>query len=62
MRPDITGLTVTEGNDQFYPTPDNVAGKMLAGIDWECIASGHAYRVCGHLSVRGLVGFAVCDI
>ena len=30
-------LTITEGNDQFYPTPDYIAGKMLAGIDWDCV-------------------------
>ena len=39
MNPDVTALTVTEGKDQFYPTPDNVAGKMLAGIDWEMIVN-----------------------
>ena len=32
---DITLLTATEGNDQFYPTPNDVAGKMLAGINWD---------------------------
>ena len=38
MRADMTALTVTEGDDhQFYPTPDDVAGKMLAGIDWSYI-------------------------
>lgn len=37
MTTDTTMLTVTEGNDQFYPTPDDVAGKMLAGIEWDYI-------------------------
>lgn len=39
MRSDTTMLTVTEGNDQFYPTPDSVAGKMLAGLDWDMIVN-----------------------
>ena len=30
-------LTTTEGNDQFYPTPPSVAGKMLAGIDFRML-------------------------
>ena len=34
---DVTRLTISEGNDQFYPTPDDVAGKMLAGVDWDYI-------------------------
>ena len=34
-----TQLTATEGKDQFYPTPDSVAGKMLAGLDWNMIES-----------------------
>lgn len=37
MRADMTVLTSTEGNDQFYPTPDHVAKKMLAGIEWDYI-------------------------
>lgn len=37
MRADMSVLTSTEGKDQFYPTPDAVAGKMLAGIDWDYI-------------------------
>ena len=37
MSLDMTNLTVTEGNDQFYPTPDYVAEKMLADIDWDLI-------------------------
>lgn len=39
MRADMTALTVTEGNDQFYPTPDDLAGKMLAGIDWNYVVN-----------------------
>jgi len=30
----ITHLTTTAGNDEFYPTPKNIAKKMLANIDW----------------------------
>lgn len=30
----ITNLTVTQGEDQFYPTPPSVAKKMLEGIKW----------------------------
>ena len=30
-------ITITNGNDQFYPTPDKLAGMMLAGIDWDKI-------------------------
>jgi hypothetical protein len=33
----MTALTVTEGNDQFYPTPEDVAEKMLDGLDWRMI-------------------------
>jgi hypothetical protein len=32
-------LTVTEGLDQFYPTPANLADKMFADIDWEAVDS-----------------------
>ena len=31
---DVTRLTVTKGQDQFYPTPPELAVRMLAGIDW----------------------------
>jgi len=37
MMHDITRLTTTSGNDQFYPTPDNIAGKMLAKVDWDMV-------------------------
>lgn len=30
-------LTVTSGADQFYPTPPSVAGKMLAGLDFNFV-------------------------
>lgn len=30
----ITNLTITNGADQFYPTPPSVSEKMLEGIDW----------------------------
>lgn len=33
----ITNLTVTQGEDQFYPTPPSVAKKMLEGIKWDQI-------------------------
>ncbi len=33
----MSSLTTTNGNDQFYPTPDGLAGKMLAGLDWNYI-------------------------
>lgn len=33
----ITNLTVTQGEDQFYPTPPSVARKMLEGIKWDQI-------------------------
>lgn len=39
MRPDMTVLTSTGGKDQFYPTPDSLAGKMLAGIDWRMVVN-----------------------
>ena len=32
-----TDMTITQGKDQFYPTPPSVAGKMLAGLDTRCI-------------------------
>ena len=32
-------LTVTDGNDQFYPTPKAIISKMLAGIDFELVSS-----------------------
>lgn len=34
-----TELTVTEGKDEFYPTPDSLIGKMLDGIDYRMIGS-----------------------
>ncbi|MGL5514279.1 MAG: DUF4942 domain-containing protein [Sporomusa sp.] len=33
----VSLLTVTEGDDQFYPTPDALAEKMLTGLDWRLI-------------------------
>ena len=33
----ITNLTTTNGNDQFYPTPPSVAKKMLEGVKWDMI-------------------------
>lgn len=30
----ITNITITNSNDEFYPTPDELAGKMLTGVDW----------------------------
>lgn len=33
----VTKLATTDGNDQFYPTPEGLAGKMLAGLDWDMI-------------------------
>lgn len=33
----MTDLTTTEGNDQFYPTPESIAEKMLSGVDWSRI-------------------------
>lgn len=38
MQP-VTNLTTTEGRDQFYPTPEGLAGKMLAGLDWDVIST-----------------------
>ncbi len=35
----MTELTATQGNNQFYPTPPSVAGRMLAGIDFRYISS-----------------------
>ncbi len=32
-----TEMTITNGADQFYPTPPSVAEKMLEGIDWRYI-------------------------
>lgn len=32
-------LTATNGNDEFYPTPKSLAGKILAGLDWNMIQS-----------------------
>ena len=37
MRTDMTVLTSTSGNDQFYPTPGKLAGMMLSGVDWSAI-------------------------
>ena len=34
-----TELTVTEGKDEFYPTPDSLIEKMLEGIDYRMIGS-----------------------
>jgi phospholipid N-methyltransferase len=34
---DITYLTTTEGNDQFYPTLPELAAKMLEGINWKTV-------------------------
>ena len=34
-----TELTVTEGKDEFYPTPDSLIEKMLDGIDYRMIGS-----------------------
>ena len=39
MRAGVTALTQTEGRDQFYPTPPDVAEKMLKGIEWNNIAT-----------------------
>jgi len=36
-RTSLAEITTTNGNDQFYPTPDSVAEKMLAGLDWDMI-------------------------
>ena len=40
MKIDTKLMTVTEGNDQFYPTPNDLAEKMLAGMDWDMMKSG----------------------
>ena len=32
-----TYLTATESKDEFYPTPEKLAAKMLSDIDWEQI-------------------------
>lgn len=32
-----TEMTITNGSDQFYPTPPSVAEKMLEGIDWRTV-------------------------
>lgn len=32
-----TEMTITNGADQFYPTPPSVAEKMLDGIDWRMV-------------------------
>jgi 16S rRNA G966 N2-methylase RsmD len=32
-----TDLTITNGSDQFYPTPPSIAEKMLEGIDWRTV-------------------------
>ncbi len=34
-----TDLTTTSGNDQFYPTPQSVAEKMLVGLDFDYVQS-----------------------
>lgn len=34
-----TELTVTEGKDEFYPTPDTLIEKMLDGLDYRMIES-----------------------
>jgi len=39
MNTKITDLTKTEGNDQFYPTPDYLATKMLNDVDWTCVVN-----------------------
>lgn len=33
----MTDLTITNGSDQFYPTPPSVAEKMLEDIDWRMV-------------------------
>ena len=32
-------MTQSEGKDQFYPTPDKIAGMMLAGVNWDKVGS-----------------------
>ena len=34
-----TDMTVTQGNDQFYPTPAALAEKMLEGLDMNYVSS-----------------------
>lgn len=33
----MTNLTITNGDDQFYPTPPSVSKKMLEGVKWDMI-------------------------
>ena len=33
----VTEMTVTRGNDQFYPTPPALAAKMLEGLDMDYV-------------------------
>lgn len=33
----MTNLTTTHGDDQFYPTPPSVSKKMLEGVNWDMI-------------------------
>lgn len=33
----ITKLTSTSGNDQFYPTPPELAKRMFEGVDWDSV-------------------------
>ena len=33
----MTNLTTTHGDDQFYPTPPSVAKKMLEGVKWDMV-------------------------
>ena len=35
----VTDMTITRGNDQFYPTPAALAEKMLAGLDMMYVRS-----------------------
>lgn len=35
----VTNLTITNGDDQFYPTPPSVAKKMLEDVDWRYIST-----------------------
>lgn len=35
----ITDMTVTQGNDQFYPTPPALAEKMLEGLDMNFVST-----------------------
>ena len=34
-----TDMTVTQGNDQFYPTPPALAEKMLEGLDMNFVST-----------------------